>query len=683
MIVHGSYILTGPSNLILQELLGRAVALHRQGRIADSEKIYLRLLGIEPQNIMARHLLGLIRYEQKRYPEALDLIGSVAAASPADMEAQSNLGNVLKALGQLEKALASYDRALTIDAMHPAVLNNRGLVLADLRRFGDALTSYDRALAREPRHVEAWFNRGLTLWHMHRLEDALASYDRAISLFPGYAQAWNNRGNVLRQLNRSAEAMQSHERAWALDRNNAYALGNIAFLALYLCDWNKVGKIEQEMTARIKAGYCVVSPFVLLGYSDDPALQLQCAKIYSKDRVPSRPEPLWRGEDYRHDRIRVAYMSSDFRQHPMSYLIVGMLEKHDRSRFEIIGISLSQDDGSDIRKRVVEACDRFEDVSTLGDEAVARRLRFLEVDILVDLNGYTEGCRPEILAYRPAPVHVGYLGYPATTGCELTDYIIADEVTLPFALQPFFTEKIVHLPDCYLANDSRRAIGDARPSRRDEGLPEDGFVFCCFSNGWKITAPVFEVWMRLLIAVPESILWLIDNNQVAAAHIRQVAASRGVAPARIVFARRVAPQAHLARHGLADLALDTLPYNGHTTACDALWMGVPLVTLRGRSFTGRVAASILTAIGMPDLITETAAEYEALALTLARDPALLQSMRNRVGQNRLVDPLFDTSRSCRHMEATYTQMQQWATSGHSPRGFRAVADDLRGRPETT
>jgi protein O-GlcNAc transferase len=657
-----------------QQDLAQAIALHQQGRIDAAEGIYQRVLAAEPQNAMAQHLLGLIRYQQKRYPEALVLIQPVATAHPADAEAQANLGNILKELGRMQEALASYDRALAIHPSHADILNNRGLVLADLKRFGDAMSSYDRALGSNPHHVEAWFNRGLALWYMHRLDDALQSYDRALSLAPGYAQAWNNRGNVLRELRRPPEALQSHERALALDPANAYARGNIALLARLLCDWKRAEKIEREISAAIAAGTAVVSPFVLLGYSSDPELQLRCARIYARDRLPRRPQPLWTDEAYRHEKIRVAYMSSDFRQHPMSHLIVGMLEKHDRSRFEIVAISTSGDDGSDIRRRIVKACDRFEDAWMLSDEAAARLIRSLEIDVLIDLNGYTEGGRPEILTYRPAPVQTAYLGFPATTGGDFTDYIIADEMTVPFDQQPYFTEQIVHLPDSYYVNDSERGAEALPCSRAQEGLPEDGFVFCCFSNGWKLTAPMFDVWMSLLRAMPESVLWLIDNSDAARAHIGLEASARAVDPGRIVFARRVTPQAHLARHRLADLALDTLPYNGHTTACDALWMELPFVTLRGASFAGRVAASILSAIGLPDLIANTPEEYKALALRLAGDRDLLQSVRDRLAQNRLSYPLFDTSRFCRHMETAYTQMLQQSRSGRPPAGFRVTAE---------
>jgi predicted O-linked N-acetylglucosamine transferase (SPINDLY family) len=657
-----------------QQTLAQAIAFHRQGHVDAAESIYQRILMVEPHNATARHLLSLIRYQQKRHEEALVLIQPVAAAHPTDAEAQANLGNIFKELGRTDEALASYDRALAMRPGHPDILNNRGLVLADLKRFDGAVGSYDAALRGNPQHAEAWFNRGLALWHMHRLGGALESYDRALTLAPNYAHAWNNRGNVLRELHRPQEALQSHEHALAADPQNTYARGNIAFLARVLCDWQKAEKIEQEVCAAVAAGTTVVSPFVLLGYSSDPALQLQCARIYTRDRLPRQPRPLWKGEIYQHEKIRLAYLSSDFRQHPMSHLIVGMLELHDRAHFEIIGVSTSGDDSSAIRQRLINACDRFEDVGMFSDEAVARLVRSLEVDVLVDLNGYTEGGRPEILTYRPAPVQVAYLGFPATTGNEFTDYIIADAIALPFDQQRHFSEQIVHLPDCYYVNDSGRDPGEIVCSRAREGLPEDGFVFSCFSNGWKLTAPMFAIWMRLLKAVPQSVLWLIDTNDAARANIAREASIHGVEPSRIVFAPRVTPRAHLARHRLADLALDTLPYNGHTTACDALWMELPFITLRGNSFTGRVAASILTAVGMPDLITDTPEDYQALALRLANDHALLQSMRARLAQNRRRFPLFNTPRFCGNMEKAYVRMVQWVESGQAPAGFRVTPE---------
>jgi protein O-GlcNAc transferase len=659
------------------QLLGQAMAFHRAGQLVDAELLYQQILAAEPVNTTVRHLLGLIRYHQGRNLEALELIGSAVTSNPRDPEAQSNYGNVLKTLGRFEAALASYDNALAIRPHYPEVLNNRGIVLADMRRFSEALDSYDRALAANPGYAEALFNRGLALWFVGRMADALESYDKAVLIRPDYAQAWNNRGNVLRALNRPKEARASYERALALDPNNAYALGGVAFSVLNLCDWPKAAELGCKIETRIAEDDAIISPFILLGYSDEPALHLQCARSYSRDRLTVRPPPLWQGTAYRHDRIRLAYLSSDFRNHPMAYLTAGLFEQHDRSRFEVMGISIGPDDHSDIRARLAEAFDRFEDGWLQSDHDLARRIRALEADIVIDLNGYTEGGRPEILSCRPAPVQAGYLGFPATTGADFLDYIIADQIVLPFDRQPFFTETIVHLPDCYFCNDSRRTAAEETPSRPDEGLPAQGFVFCSFNNCWKITEAVFDVWMRLLAAVPGSVLWLIKSNDEAVARLKSEASARGIAPQRLVFGERVRPQAHLARHRLADLMLDTLPYNAHTTACDGLWMGVPLITLRGRSFTGRVAASMLAAIGLPELVAENIEEYEVLALKLATDAQFLRSVQRRLEQNRLSYPLFDTGRFCRNIEAAYIQMWTTNARGERPSSF-TIAPDTKG-----
>jgi predicted O-linked N-acetylglucosamine transferase (SPINDLY family) len=351
-----------------------------------------------------------------------------------------------------------------------------------------------------------------------------------------------------------------------------------------------------------------------------------------------------------------------------------LFERHDRSRFEIIGVSFGEDDKSKMRKRLVAAFDEFYDVSEKSDEEVATLLHDLQVDIAIDLKGHTQESRPGILAYRPAPIQTSYLGFPGTMGTEFIDYIIADKTVAPFEHQPFYTEKIVHLPDCYQVNDSKRRIAERTPMRQEAGLPETGFVFCCFNNNWKITPDVFGVWMRLLHAVEGSVLWLLGDNESAERNLRKEAQARGIDPARLVFAGRLPLEDHLARHRLADLFLDTLPVNAHTTASDALWAGLPVLTCEGTAFAGRVAASLLNAIGLPELVTHRIEDYEALALRLAKDPCLLEGYRNRLATNRLTHPLFDTDRFRRHLEAAYLQLWEIWQRGEQPRSFAVEAE---------
>lgn len=353
----------------------------------------------------------------------------------------------------------------------------------------------------------------------------------------------------------------------------------------------------------------------------------------------------------------------------MGYLMPGLFERHDRTRFEVIAVSFGPDDGSEARQRLVKASDRFIDVQTMSDADVARLLHEMQVDIVIDRKGYTAGCRPEILAHRPAPIQVSYLAYPGTLGADFVDYVLGDTIVTPFEHQPFFTEKIVQLPGSYQVNDATRKIGDRTWTRREAGLPERDFVFCCFNNNYKITAPVFRIWMRLLQSVKDSVLWLIEDSSETKQSILQAASTMGIDPARIVFAPRLDHEDHLARHRLADLFLDTLPYNAHSTASDALWAGLPVLTYRGAAFAGRVAASLLHAIGLPELVTESLDDYEALALKMATEPAALSAVRQKLAQNRLIYPLFDTDRSRRHIEAAYIAMWDRWQRGESPGSF--------------
>jgi len=396
----------------------------------------------------------------------------------------------------------------------------------------------------------------------------------------------------------------------------------------------------------------VIQPFVLMGYSEDPALLRHCAENYVHRVAPAQP-PLSDGKPYRHDRIRLAYLSADFHQHPTAQLMAELFERHDRNRFEVNAFAFGPDDGSAMRGRLVKAFDAFEDVRRLSDLEIAKLIRAREIDIAVDLNGHTHEARPGIFSHRPAPVQVNYLVYPGTSGANYMDYILADRIVLPLDQQPFFSEKIAYLPDCYQANDSTRSLPQA-PSRSEAGLPETDFVFCCFNNSWKITAPVFEIWMRLLDKVPGSVLWLLESP--ANGNLRAQAEARGIAANRLIFAARLPPDQHMARLQLADLFLDTLPYNAHTTCSDALWAGVPVITCYGRAFQARVAASLLKAIDLPELVTARPEDYEALALELAADPALLQATRDKLERNRLTTPLYDSERFRKNIEAAYEAM---------------------------
>jgi len=664
---------------------------------------YDRALGVKPEYADALNSRGSALLELKRLQEALESCDRALAIKPNYAEALNNRGNVLLELKRPGEALASYERALAIKPNYAEALYNRGNVLLELKRLGEALASYDRALAIKPGYAEALYNRGNVLLELERPGEALASYERALAIKPDYAEALNNRGYALLQLNRPQEALASYDRALATkpdfaealnNRGDAlldlgrheelienyktllsvkpdydYARGGLLRAQMQCCEWAEYGESAAQTSEDIRAGKRADTPFNFLAVSESAADQLKCSQTFVADKYPAAAQPVWRGERYRHDKIRVAYLSADLRDHAVAHLIAGLFEAHDRTRFDIAAISFGPDPNDEMRARLRAAFNRFIDVREKSDQDIALLLRELEIDIAVDLQGFTKHCRPGIVAHRAAPVQVNYLGYPGTMGAPYIDYILGDQHVIPPEHQSYYTEKVVYLPECYQPNDSKRRIAARTPTRAELGLPEEGFVFCCFNNNHKINPPVFDVWARLLNKVQGSVLWLLEDNKIVARNLRQEAERRGIAPRRVIFAPRVKMEEHLARQRLADLFLDTLPYNAHVTASDALWVGLPVVTYMGGTFAGRVAASLLNAVGLPELITSSREDYEALALKLAVNRELLADIKARLAQNRATYPLFNTDRFRRHIEAAYITMREHSERGEPPANF--------------
>ena len=652
-----------------EALNNRGGVLWELKRYEDALASYDKALAIKSAFAEALNNRGRVLHKLTRFEDALASYEKALAIRPDYAEALNNRGTILHELTHFEDALASYEKALAIQPDYAEALNNRGNTLQELRRFEDALASYDKALAVKPVFAEALNNRGTMLHELKRFEEALASYDKALAIKPEYAEALNNRGYTLQELKRFDEALVSYDRALAIKSDRLYGFSGLAETALKICDWKRTAWVASEIAVQVAERKLIFSPFTLLGYCDDASMQLKCASSFTQDRMPTVPKPLWRDGIWRNDRIKLAYLSADFREHAMARLVAELFERHDRSRFEVIGLSYGPDDRSELRKRLVKAFDQFHDVRLASDFEVAQFLSRIQTDVVIDLMGYTKYSRPRVLSYRPAPIAVAYLGYPGTMGTSFIDYIVVDKIVLPFSQQPFYTEKIVHLPDSYLVNDSQRRIAAETPTRATAGLPEEGFVFCCFNNSYKINPPMFDVWMRLLGRVGGSVLWLLRANETAYDRLRSEAAQRGIDPARLVFAEPKPLAEHLARHRLADLFLDTLPYNAHTTASDALWAGLPVLTCCGKSFAGRVATSLLNAVGLPELVTTALEEYEALAFRLATDASLLASFKQRLERNRLRCPLFDTDRFRRHIEVAYKTMWEFWQRGERPRSF--------------
>jgi predicted O-linked N-acetylglucosamine transferase (SPINDLY family) len=651
----------------------RAAALNGLGRFEEAIACSDRAIALNPDYAEAYCNRALALVELKRFSEALASCDRAIALRPDLADAFDNRGNALKGLDRLDEALASFERAIAIKPDMAEAFNDRANLLNQLKRPDAALDSAERALALRPNLAQAHYNRGIALHELKRFDEALASYDAALALRPGYAEALVNRGTVLLDLRRHDEARASYARALQLDPAHDYLAGMHLHAKMLVCDWTDFAADCAQLNAAVADGAAASLPFQLLACSSDPALQLACAHRYVADKFPASHAPLWRGEVYAHERIRVAYLSSDFGDHPVSMLAAGLFERHDRNRVETTAISFGPDRPGAMRTRIAGAFDRFIDARTLGDADVARLIRELEIDIAVDLNGLTEGLRPGILARRPAPVRVNYLGYAGTAGGPQWDYILADRFVIPEASRRHYAEQVVYLPDTFMVTDASRKISDRTPSRAEAGLPESGLVFCCFNNSYKITPDVFDVWMHLLRRVEGSVLWLAAVNASAVDNLRREAQSRGVAADRVVFAPKVAlNEDHLARIRLADLFLDTLNYNAHATAADALWAGVPVLACAGATFASRVAGSLLHAVGLPELATASIDDYAALALRLAGDPARVTSLRHKLARNRTTFPLFDTDRFARHLEAAYATMRERTRRGEPPQSF-AVA----------
>ena len=619
---------------------------------------YDKAIALKPNYAEAHSNRGNALLDLKRREEALASYDKAIALKPDCAEAHSGRGNLLRELRRFEEALASCDKAIALKPDYAKAHSNRGNVLRDLKRPEEALASYDKAIRLKPDYVEAHSNRGNALLDLKRPEDALASYDKAISLKPDFVEAHGNRGIALKDLMRFEEALASYDRAMILKPDLAKVEGLRLHTKMHLCDWSNFDTECAHLISAIRNGNVNTLPFEFLGISASCDDQLRCAKLWSSNNYPPSERPIWQGERYDHDRIRVAYLSADFHLHSTALLVAELFEMHDRSRFEVIGVSFGVDDRSEIRKRLVAAFDQYHDVQRTSNKDVAKLLYDLQVDIAVDLKGYTYDSRFGIFACRPAPIQVNYLGYHGSMGTPVIDYIIADKIVIPADHRQFFTEKIVHLPNCFQVNDSKRAIGARAPARRDVGLPEHKFVFCCFNNSYKITPAVYDIWMRILRQVDDSVLWLLEENGTTSTNLRKEAEARGVDAARIIFSRRIPLPEHLARHNCAGLFLDTLHWTANTTASTALWAGLPVLSCLGETFAGRVAASLLNAIDLPELVTTTPEAYEALAIELATNPEKLAKIKRKLADNRLTTPLFDTKRFAKHIEAAYTTMYE-------------------------
>lgn len=628
-----------------------------------------------PEEAVARSAFGEALRRQGRAAEAEAHHRAALSWLPDFGGSHFNLGLTLQALGRIAEAADAYGEAARLMPRFAPALCNQGVLLRALGHRGAAETALRRAVSLDPMLVPVWLNLGAVVQELEQAEAAAGCYRNALALRPDLAEAHANLGLVVKEAGHLADSLPTFERALAIGLPDAGGvLAQLVQQMRHLCRWNGLAERSAQLTALVGGGRTrQVHPWIFLGEGAGPAAELACARRYAGWRTQGIAALPVRRDTGPRGRLRIGYLSADYHEHATAALIAELIERHDRSRVEAVAFSYGPDDGGPMRRRLIAGFDGFVDISACSHADAAARIRADGVDILVDLKGYTQHARPEIAAHRPAPVQVQWLGYPGTTGTGFIDYVIGDPLVTPLDHQPFYAERIVQLPVCYQPNDRNRPIGPT-PSRAACGLPERGVVFCCFNAAYKITPALFDLWCRLLRAVPDSVLWLLDSHPEASANLRREAARRGVAGDRLIFAARRAPAEHLARYRLADLFLDTTPVGAHTTASDALWAGLPVLTVTGDGFASRVGTSLLRAASLPELAVRSLADYEATALRLACDPAGLVRLKARLAAERDRTPLFDTDRFARALERAYATMWEVQAAGMPPRPF-TVPDD--------
>lgn len=636
-------------------------ALEGLQRAGDALAHYDRAIVLRPDYVAAYMNRGTVLFARKQFPAALADLDRVLDFSPQDADAHLARALIRRETRDLAGALADCDRALTVRADDANIHATRGAVLADLHRHRDALASFDAALALRPDLAEAHTNRGLSLATLGKADAALACFEAAIRCSPALAAAHYHKGMHLTAQGQHEAALACFERAFTLSPDFDYLLGQRLFTQMRLCDWSRFAGDIAEIAARIMRGERAAPAFVAVAFTDAPALHRRAAEIQTAAECPPDAALGPLGPRTAASKLRLGYFSMDFRIHPVAQLTAGLFEAHDRSRFEVHAFSYGPHTGDAMRRRLEKGFDHFHDVRAKTDIEIAALARSLGIDIAIDLGGHTIDSRGGILALRAAPVQVSYIGYPATMGAAYIDYIVADRRVLPDDTE--ITEKIVRLP-WFQANDNTRVAAARSFTRAELGLPAQGFVYCCFNNSYKITPAMFGVWMRILARAPGSVLWLTADNTTAADNLRREAARRGIDPARLVFAARVLPPDYLARMPAADLFLDTLPYNAGTTASDALWMGLPVLTCPGHAYSARMAASLLHTVGLPQLVAATPEAYEDLAVALAGDPARMSGFRRHLA--RRDSPLFDAGTFAGHIERAFEAMMTRHRAGLAP-----------------
>ena len=663
--------------------------------------VFQSSLAINPEHPDTHNSLGNSFKERGDLENAMGCYQDALAIDPNYSEALNNLGNVEKELGQIDKAINSYETAIELNPTFPEPYNNLGIILKDLRKFDEAINNYKRAITLNPKYVEGFNNLGIVYFEKGQLEDAFRSYQKALTinpdfegtlnnlgiiyfhkndsdnaiksyrkaihLNPSFVEAYDNLGTCLKSSGELNEALDSYKKAISINPNLDLLLGNALNTMMNLCIWDELKDQIENIKNKIDYGKLVIGPFEFLALADEPRLLRKITEVFAQKKYP-RSEILPKITTYPiHKKIRIGYFSPDFREHPVSDLIVELLEIHNRDEFEIHAFSCGQDTQDKMNLRIKDAVDHFHDVYLKPDEEISMLARSLKIDIAIDLGGFTQGSRVGVFAMSAAPIQICYLGYPGTMSADYMDYLICDRVVIPEDKQNYYLENLVYMPNSYMVNDSQIKPSDKSFSKNDLNLPAKGFVFCCFNNAYKITPETFLGWMRILKEVSDSVLWLSKSNKTTIQNLKQEAVKHGIDENRLIFASRLElKEDHLKRIQSADLFIDTLPFNAHTTSSDALRVGLPVLTRIGESFTSRVAASLLNAVNLPELITTSQEDYETLAIELATNPKKYRAIKEKLINNLPEAPLYDTPLFTRQIESAYKKIYERHHDGLEP-----------------
>ncbi len=644
-----------PNTPKIAQLLEQALSYHRQQNLSEAANCYRTILASEPTHADALHLIGLTYGQSHQHREAIEFYNQAIEQNPTIGAVHNNKGISLNSLEKYTQAIESFQLALKINPKDASAHSNLGHAYSKQGNHHNAIKHLTTATQLSPHHANTIYNLGNALKKAHQDDAAVQCFKKALALNPNHVGALNNLGLIYKTNKNFPDATHSFQKVLEINPQHSNALGQLSICLRQVCDWKNFDQTKKQLSESLHSGDTAPTPLASLMWFDDPQKQLACARAATKEVIKNIPPPITTQPASHDTKIKIAYLSSDFCEHPVAYLTAELYELHNREQFEISAISYGPADSGPMRQRLVNAFDHFYDASEMNDTEVALLIASKGIHIAIDLNGHTLGARLAVLAMRPAPIQLNYLGYIGTMGAKFIDYVIVDEFVAPVDQQPFFDEQLLHLT-CYMVVDTQRKLPSQVPTRLEHNLPEKGFVFCCFNNSYKITPEIFSCWMQCLRNVPDSVLWLVDDNEWARHNLRNEAKARGVDPMRLIFAQRTDYSAHLARQQLADLFLDTSPYNAGTTAADALWAGLPILTCTGKSFVARMGSGLIQAAGMPELITDSLEEYQSTAIKLAKDPELLTKLKEKLIASRTTSPLFDSQKFCVNFEKNLTKI---------------------------